>query len=161
MWFKGVLTSEKLGTLIDSKLLIHCLQADYILGRILVCISKTPLSLKFTPLLLSTMVATSLMSSCHCVLWTQLPSVVAAPQPLEMLLWFVYTSPQSIVDQLSSLQGGVNQLSSELGGSHSELCLLSAFRLPSVSVPDDLLSHCLSNKSLWHLFGTCLIIGLP
>jgi hypothetical protein len=52
MWFKGALTSEKLGTLIDSELLIYCLQADYILSRIWVCISKTLSSLEFTPLLL-------------------------------------------------------------------------------------------------------------
>jgi hypothetical protein len=31
---KGVLTSEKLGTLIDLKLLIYCLQDDYILNHI-------------------------------------------------------------------------------------------------------------------------------
>jgi hypothetical protein len=34
VWFKGVLTSEKLGSLIDSELLIYCLQVGYILNHI-------------------------------------------------------------------------------------------------------------------------------
>jgi hypothetical protein len=40
MWFKGDLTSKKLKTQIDSELLIYCLQADYILSCIWVCIVK-------------------------------------------------------------------------------------------------------------------------
>jgi hypothetical protein len=59
MWFKGVLTSEKLGTLIDSELLIYCLQADYILSHIRVFITKTLFSLRLAPLLLATMDTTS------------------------------------------------------------------------------------------------------
>jgi hypothetical protein len=54
---KGVLTSKKLGTLIGSKLLIYCLQADYILSRIWVYSLKLPCSSWMTPLLLSTVVA--------------------------------------------------------------------------------------------------------
>jgi hypothetical protein len=66
-----------------------------------------------------------------------LASVVMTPQPLDETLWFVYTSPQSIADQLLPALHGVDQLSLEFGSSRSELCLLLAFGLPapSVSVP--------------------------
>jgi hypothetical protein len=158
---QGVLTSEKLGTPIDSKLLIYCLQADYILSRIWVYISK----MLFTPLLLSTMVATSLMLVallCTVDMTARLSvallsSVVMAPQPLDVSLWFAYVSLQSIVNQLSSLQC-VNQLSSELGGSRSELHLLSAFGLPTplVSVPVSM-THC-PIVSVMSPFGTCLAL---
>jgi hypothetical protein len=130
MWFKGVLTSENLGTLIDSELLIYCLQTDYILSRIRVCITKMPFSTRFAPLLLSTVDATAHLSVVLlCV-------VDATPQPLDVLLWFVYMSPQLIINQLSSPQLGVDQ-SLELGGYHSKLHLLLAFGPPTplVSVP--------------------------
>jgi hypothetical protein len=54
-----------------------------------------------------------------------------------VLLWSVYVSPQSVVDQLPPAPHGVGQLSSEFGGTRSELCLLSALGspAPSVSVP--------------------------
>jgi hypothetical protein len=156
MWFKGVLTSKKLGTPIDSELLIYCLQADYILSRIWVYSLKLPCSSWTTPLLLSTMDTTSIVSvvllytvdTTACLLVTLLFPVVATPQPLDVSLWFVYASPQSIADQLPPAPQsiadqlppaphGVDQLSSEFGGSHSELRLLLAFRLPAplVSVP--------------------------
>jgi hypothetical protein len=164
MWFKEVLTSEKLGTLIDSELLIYCLQADYILSCIWVCISKTPSSLEFTPLLLSTMVGTSLalvVSLCTVDMTAHLSvmllsSVVTTPQPLDMSLWFVYMFPQLIVNQLSSPQHGVDQLLSELGSSCSELRLLLAFGLPtpSVSVPV-WMTHC-PVVLVTSYSGTCL-----
>jgi hypothetical protein len=140
MWFKGVLTSEKLGTLIDSKLLIYCLQADYILCCIRVCIIKPPFSLRFTPLLLSTMDTTS--PSLVMLLCT----VVAIPQPSDVSLWFVYMSPQPIV----------NQLSLEISGSHSELHLPSALGLPAplVSVPVSM--TCCSVVLVTSHSGTCL-----
>jgi hypothetical protein len=154
MWFKGVLTSKKLGTPIDSELLIYCLQADYILSHIRVCIIKTLFSLRFTPLLLSTMYATSpllVVLLCTVVMTSHLLvvllcTVVTTPQPLVTLLWFVYVSPQSVV----------NQLSLEISGSHSELHLPLALGPPAplVSVPVSM-THCsiLGNKSPWHLFG--------
>jgi hypothetical protein len=156
MWFKGVLTSEKLGTLIDSESLIYCLQADYILSHIWVCILKTLCSIEFTPLLLSTVVVTSPSSVVlvhtvdvtACLSVMLLSSVVATPQPLDTLLWFVYMSPQLII----------NQLPLEFGGTHSELCLLSAFSLPtpSVSVPVSM-THC-SVVSVTSHSGTCLAL---
>jgi hypothetical protein len=128
MWFKGVLTSEKLGTPIDSGLLIYCLQADHILSRIRVCIVKTPFSLRFTPLLLSTMDATSPLSVAR--LCTQ--AVVATPQPSDTLWWFVYMSLQSIFN-----------LPLEISGPRSSLHLSLIFGLPapSVSVPVSM-THC-------------------
>jgi hypothetical protein len=145
MWFKGVLTSKKLGTPIDSELLIYCLQADYILSRIWVYSLKLLCSSWTTPLLLSTVDATSTVSAASlytvdmagCLSVTLLFPVVATPQPLDVSLWFVYTSPQSIADQLPPVPHGVDQLSLEFGGSCSKLCLLSAFGFPapSVSVP--------------------------
>jgi hypothetical protein len=101
MWFKGDLTSKKLEALIDSELLIYCLQADYILSCIRVCIIKTLFSLMFTPLLLSTLYATSplsVMLLCTVVVTPQLLvmllcTVVATPQSLDTLLWFVFVSP--------------------------------------------------------------------
>jgi hypothetical protein len=168
MWFKGVLTSEKLGTLIDSELLIYCLQADYILSHIWVYSSKLPCSSWMTPLLLSTVDTTSTMSVAllytvdmtACLSVTLLSPVVMTPQPLDMSLLFVYVSPQLIIDQLSSTTHGVDQLSSESSGSRSELRLLLVFRLPAplVSVPV-LLTHC-SVVSVTSHSGTCLIIGL-
>jgi hypothetical protein len=94
MWFKGVLTSKKLGTLIDSKLLIYCLQADYILNCIRVCIVKMPFSTRFTPLLLSTvdMTCPSLVvllctvDAIACLPVVSLCVVDMAPQPLDALL---------------------------------------------------------------------------
>jgi hypothetical protein len=66
-----------------------------------------------------------------------LSSVVATPQPPDTLLQSVYASPQSIADQLLPAPHGVGQLSSEFGGTCSELCLLLVFGFPtpSVSVP--------------------------
>jgi hypothetical protein len=145
MWFKGVLTSEKLGSPIDSKLLIYCLQVDYILNRIWVYLCKSPCFLWMTPLLLSTMdmISTALtvllctvdMTACLSV--TLLFPVVATPQPLDTSLWSVYASPQSIIDQLPLAPHGVGQLSSEFGSIRSELCLFSALGSPTplVSVP--------------------------
>jgi hypothetical protein len=105
IWFKGVLTSKKLGTLIDSELLTCCLQADYILSHIWVCILKTLCSLEFTPLLLSTVVVTSpllVMLLCTVDMTTHLLaallcSAVMTPQSPGMLLWFVYAFLQLIV----------------------------------------------------------------
>jgi hypothetical protein len=96
-----------------------------------------------------------------CLSVVLLSSVVATPQPLDVSLWFVYASPQSIADQLPLAPHGVDQLSSEFGSTRSELCLLSAFGFPtpSVSVPGSM-TRCsvVSNKSFWRLFGTCSII---
>jgi hypothetical protein len=142
---KGVLTSEKLGSLIDSELLIYCLQVDYILNRIWVRLLELPCSSWTTPLLLSTVDAISTVltvSLCtvdaiaHLSVML-LSSVVATPQPLDVSLWFVYTSPQSIADQLPLALHGVDQLLSEFGGTRSELRLLSVLGspAPSVSVP--------------------------
>jgi hypothetical protein len=162
MWFKGVLTSENLGTPIDSELLIYCLQADYILSHIWVCISKMLSSLDIvvyhgcdSPHIGCVVVY---VDATACLLVTLLSSVVAAPQPLDVSLWFVYVSPQSIVDQLSSLQCGVDQLLSEFGGSHSELRLLSAFGFPAllVSVPV-LMTRC-SIVSVTNHSGACLAL---
>jgi hypothetical protein len=133
MWFKGVLTSKKLGTPIDSELLIYCLQADYILSCIWVYSLKSPCSPWTTPLLLSTMDATSTMlvvllhtvDVTACLLVMLLFPVVMTPQPLDTLLCFVYTSLQSIADQLLLVLHGVNQLLLEFSGSHSKLHLLS------------------------------------
>jgi hypothetical protein len=145
MWFKEVLTSEKLGTLIDSELLKYCLQADYILNHIWVYSSKLPCSSWTTPLLLSTMDVTSAMlvtslytvDATACLSVTLLFPVVMTPQPSDAPLWFVYVSPQSITDQLPLAPHGVDQLLLEFSDSHSKLCLLLAFGLPapSVSVP--------------------------
>jgi hypothetical protein len=142
---KGVLTSKKLGSLIDSELLIYCLQVDYILNCIWAWSLKSPCSSWTTPLLLSTMDMTStalITSLCTVDVIARLSvallsSVVTTPQPLDALLWFVYASPQSIADQLRPAPHGVDQLSSEFGGTCSELCLLSVFGFPtpSVSVP--------------------------
>jgi hypothetical protein len=143
---------------------VYCLQVDYILNHI--CISKTPSSLEFTPLLLSTVVVTSPMSvtslctvdvTAH-LLVVLLSSVVTTPQPLGALLWFVYASLQLIVDQLFFPQCGVGQLSLEFGGSHSELHLPSAFGLPapSVSVPVSM-TRC-SVVSVTSHSGACLVL---
>jgi hypothetical protein len=154
MWFRGVLTSEKLGTLIDSELLIYCLQADYILSCIRVCIIKMPFSLRFAPLLLSTMGATSPSSvtllctvvATACLSVALLCIVVTTPQLLGTLLWFVYASPQLIVDQLSL----------EIGGSCSELHLPLAFGLPTPLVSVPVLMTCCSIVSVMSHSGTCL-----
>jgi hypothetical protein len=169
MWFKGVLTSEKLGTLIDSELLIYCLQADYILSCIRVCITKMLFVLRFTPLLLSTMdmTSTSLATLLYIVVTIAHLSVALwcivdmTPQPSDTLLWSVYASPQSISDQLPSLQSGVNQLSLGFGDPCSKLHLLSVFRLstPLVSVPVSM-TRC-SVASVTSCSGACLIIDLP
>jgi hypothetical protein len=168
MWPKGVLTSKKLGTLIDSELLIYCLQADHILSHI--SIVKTLFLLRFTLLLLSTMymISPSLVALLYTVVTTAhllvmlLYSVVATPQPLDTLLWFVYVSLQPIVNQLSSLQSGVNQLLSEISGSHSKFHLpLAPHSLSVCACLNNLLFHCLSNESLWYLFDACLIMDLP
>jgi hypothetical protein len=87
VWFKGVLTSENLGSLIDSELLIYCLQVDYILNRIWVYPLKSPCSAWTTPLLLSTVdtISTALTASLCTVdviaHWsvTLLSPVVATP----------------------------------------------------------------------------------
>jgi hypothetical protein len=139
------------GTPIDSELLIYCLQADYILNRIRVCIAKSPSSTRLAPLLLSTMDVTSPSSVAllYTVVMTAylsvalLHSVVVTLQSLDALLWSVVMSPQLIINQLSCSPHGVDQLSSEFGSSHSELCLLLTFSLPapSVSVPV-LMTHC-------------------
>jgi hypothetical protein len=151
MWFNGVLTIEKLRSLIDSELLLYCLQVDYILNHIWVYPFKSPCSSCLTPLLLSTMdtISTALTVSLCTVDATARPSVVLlssvvmSPQPLGALLWFVYMSLQSITDQLPPAPHGVSQLSSEFSGTHSELCLLLALgsSAPSVSVPG-LMTHC-------------------
>jgi hypothetical protein len=127
---------------------------------------KTLSSLEFTPLLLSTVVTTSLMSVallCTVDVTAHLPvvllsAVVVTPQPLSVLLWFVYMSPQPIIDQLPSPQHGVSQLSSEFSSSHSELCLPLAFGLPTplVSVPV-LMTHCSVVLVMGHS-GTCLVL---
>jgi hypothetical protein len=84
--------------------------------------------------------------------------VDATPQPLGALLWFVYVSPQLLISQLPSLQFGVDQLSSELGGSHSELHPPLAFGLPtpSVSVPVSMTHY--SVVSVMSHSGACLAI---
>jgi hypothetical protein len=89
---------------------------------------------------------------------TLLSSVVMAPQPLDVLLWFVYTSLQLIIDQLSSLQCGVGQLLLEFGGSRSELHLPLVFRLPTPleSVPV-WMTHCSVVLVMSHP-GTCLVL---
>jgi hypothetical protein len=166
MWFKGVLTRKKLGTLIDSELLIYCLQADYILSCIRVCIIKTLFSLRFTPLLLSTMDTTSPLSVallCTVVLTAHLSVmllciVVATPQPSDTLWWFVYVSLQLIINQLSSPQSVVDQLSLEISGSHSELHPPSALGLPAplVFVPVSM-THCSVVLVVSHS-GTCLAL---
>jgi hypothetical protein len=114
-----------------------------------------PFSLRFTPLLLSTVDATSPL------LVVLLCTVVMTPQPLDMLLCFVYMSLQLVIAQLSSLQSVVDQLSPEIGGSHSELHLPLGFRLPAplVSVPV-LMTHCPIVLVTSHS-GTCLIMDLP
>jgi hypothetical protein len=160
---KGVLTSEKLGSPIDSELLIYCLQVDYILNRIWVRSLKSLCSSWTTPLLLSTMdvISTTLVASLCTVDATAhlsvvlLSSVVATPQPLDMLLWFVYVSPQSIADQLSLALHGVDQLLLEFGGTRSKLHLLLAFSFPtpSVSVPGSM--TCCSVVSVTSHSGTC------
>jgi hypothetical protein len=163
---KGVPTSEKLGSPIDSKLLIYCLQVDYILNHIWVRSLELPCSSRTTPLLLSTVdtIPTALtmllctvdaMALLSVVL---LSSVVATPQPLGTLLWFVYVSPQSIADQLPPAPHGVGQLTSEFGGTRSELHLLSALGspTPSVSVPD-LMTHCSIVLVMSHS-GACLVL---
>jgi hypothetical protein len=89
VWFKGVLTSEKLGSLIDSELLIYCLQVDYILNRIWVYPLKSLCSTWTTPLLLSTVdaISTALTASLCTVdviahwLVVLLSPVVVTPQP--------------------------------------------------------------------------------
>jgi hypothetical protein len=88
-----------------------------------------------------------------------LSSVVVTPQPLDVLLWLVYMFPQSIADQLPPVPYGVDQLSSEFGGTHSELCLLLAFGLsaPSVSVPGSM-THCSPVKPLY-LFLLEVVLG--
>jgi hypothetical protein len=124
---KGVLTSKKLGTPIDSELLIYCLQGDYILNHIWVFPLKSPCSSWTTPLLLSTVDATSTMSVA--------------------LLCTVYVFPQLIADQLSL----------EFGGTRSKLCLLLVFGLPapSVSVPGSM-TRC-SVVSVTSHSGACLV----
>jgi hypothetical protein len=97
-----------------------------------------------------------------CLSVMLLSSVVATPQPLDVSLWFVYVSPQSIADQLPLVPHGVGQLLSELSGTCSDLRLLSAFGFPapSVSVPGSMTrcsvvsvtSHsgaCPASDSLW------------
>jgi hypothetical protein len=163
MWFKGVLTSEKLGYPIDSELLIYCLQADYILNCIRVYSLKLPCSSWTTPLLLSTMdtISTALVAllcivdTIACLSVALLSSVVVTPQPLDTSLWFVYASLQSIADQLLLAPHGVDQLSSEFGGTCSELRLLSVFGLPtpSVSVPGSM--TCCSIVLVTSHSGTC------
>jgi hypothetical protein len=153
---------QKLGTPIDSELLIYCLQADYILSHIWVCVLKTPFYLEFTPLLLSTMHTTSpllvallctVVATAH-LLVVLLCSVVAAPQPLGGLCMCLF--PQLFTNQLSSPQCGVDQLLSELG-SHSKLRLPLTFRLPTplVSVPVSVI--CCSVVSVMSHSGTCLV----
>jgi hypothetical protein len=166
MWFKGVLTSEKLGSLIDSELLIYCLQVDYILNRIWVRSLKSLCSSWATPLLLSTVdVISTALTALLCTMDATahssvalLSSVVVTPQPFRTLLWFVYVSPQSIVDQLPLAPHGVNQLSSEFNGTHSKLRLLSALGspAPSVSVPGPM-TRC-SVVSVTSLSGACLAL---
>jgi hypothetical protein len=166
MWFKGVLTSEKLGTLIDSELLIYCLQADYILSCIWVYPSKLPYPSWTTLLLLSTMDMTStvLVASLYtvdvtaCLSVTLLFPVVVTPQPLDVLLWFVYVSPQSIADQLLLMLHGVDQLLLEFSGSHSKLCLLLAFGSPTPSVSVPVLMTCCSIVSVMSHSGACLAL---
>jgi hypothetical protein len=100
MWFKGVLTSEKLKTPIDSELLIYCLQADYILSCIWVYSLKLLCSSWTIPLLLSTVDMTSTVSvaslytvdATACLSVMLLFPVVATQQPLDVSLWFVYMS---------------------------------------------------------------------
>jgi hypothetical protein len=160
---KGVLTSKKLGSPIDSELLIYCLQVDYILNCIWVRSLKSLCSSWTTPLLLSTMdtISTALVALLCTVdviahlSVTLLSSVVATPQPLDALLWFVYASPQSITDQLPPAPHGVDQLLSEFGGTRSELRLLSAFSFPtpSVSVPGSM--TCCSVVSVRSHSGAC------
>jgi hypothetical protein len=163
---KGVLTSENLGSLIDSELLIYCLQVGYILNRIWVRLLKSPCFLWMTPLLLSTMdtISTALTTSL-CTVDTiahlsvaLLSSVVATPQPLDVSLWFVYASPQLIVDQLPPAPHGVDQLSSEFSSTLSKLRLLSALGspAPSVSVPG-LMTRC-SIVSVTSHSGACLAL---
>jgi hypothetical protein len=166
MWFKGILTSEKLGTPIDSELLIYCLQVDYILSGIWVYSLKSLCSSWMMTLLLSTMDATSTMlvmslytvdATAH-LLVVLLFSVVATPQPLDMSLWFVYVSLQSIADQLLPVPHGVDQLLSEFSGSCSELCLLLAFRFPTPSVSVPVLMTCCSIVSVTSQSGACLVL---
>jgi hypothetical protein len=84
--------------------------------------------------------------------------VVVTPQPLDTLLWFVYTSPQSIADQLPPVLHGVDQLLSEFSGSCSELHILSAlgFPAPSVSVPGSM--TCCSVVSVMSHSGACPVL---
>jgi hypothetical protein len=125
-----------------------------------------PSSLEFTPLLLSTMVVTSLTSvvslctvdATACLLVALLSSVVVAPHSLDASLWFLYASPQPIVDQLSSPQHGVGQLSSGLSSSCSELCLPLVFRLPTPSVSVPVLMTCCSVVSVMSHSGACLVL---
>jgi hypothetical protein len=161
---KGVLTSEKLGTPIDSELLIYCLQVDYILNRIWVYSLKLLCSSWTTPLLLSTVDVTSTVSvvslytvdATACLSVALLFPVVTTPQPLDTSLWFVYASLQSIADQLPPALHGVGQLLLEFGGFHSELHLLLVFGLPtpSVSVPVSMTRF--STVSVMSHSGACL-----
>jgi hypothetical protein len=83
------------------------------------------------------------MHNCNTVVVTPclsvmlLCTIVTTPQLLDTLLWFVYVSPQFVIDQLSSPQSVINQLPSEIESSHSRLHLSLALRhpVPSVSVP--------------------------
>jgi hypothetical protein len=167
---KGVLTSKNLGSPIDSELLIYCLQVDYILNRIWFRSLESLCSTRTTPLLLSTVdaISTALTASLCIVdvmahwLVALLSPVVVTPQPLDVLLRSVYVSPQSIADQLPPAPRGVGQLSSEFGGTRSELHLLLVFGFPAplVSVPGSMTrcpvvsvtSHsgaCPASVSLW------------
>jgi hypothetical protein len=90
-----------------------------------------------------------------CLLVALLSSVVATPQPLDTLLWFVYVSLQSIADQLPPAPHGVDQLLSEFGGTRSKLCLLLAFSFPAplVSVPGSM--TCCSVALVMNHSGAC------
>jgi hypothetical protein len=143
MWFKGVLTSKKLGTLIDSELLIYCLQADYILSHIWVCILK----MQLPPHWLHCCILWLQLPACWlccCVLWSQLHSpwthcvvcvCISAAVCQSAVFSAVWCQSDVIGDQWPLLQA---------------LPLISSWTLHSLSVCaclNDLLFHCLSTLS--------------
>jgi hypothetical protein len=173
MWFKGDLASEKLETLIDSELLIYCLQADYILSHIRICIVKTLFSLRFTPLLLSTMYVTS--PSLVMLLCTV---VVTSCLSVAIVVYHCYDS--TVTGHIVVVCVHVSTVCCQ-SAAFSAVCCQSAvisdqwfsLQTPPVTSPqtsrslsvcaclDDSLFHCLGNKLFWHLSGAYFIVGLP
>jgi hypothetical protein len=134
------------------KLLIYCLQVDYILSRIWVNPSKSLCSSWTTPLLLSTMDTTSTVSVMS------LYTVDVTACLLVALLFPVVTTAAFSTAWCQSAVVRVWQFPLQ---TPSSLSLQTSHSFSICACLDDLLFCCLGNKSLWRLSGTCLIIGLP